>query len=106
MASVHLDGHESRWDNPPHRSHFCHGCGTIWRPADVSTVGVAAIQTRGKADRIVHAERARVPGGYVLVPRWKIERAAAIVERDGDEHGIGRDLQDMLAAPSQPEDAA
>src|SRR5574340_600312 len=24
------------WDNPPHRSHLCHGCGHIWRPADVA----------------------------------------------------------------------
>lgn len=40
----------SAWTNPPHRSHLCHGCGRIWRPADVPTEGVAAIQTRGKAD--------------------------------------------------------
>ncbi|WP_143188392.1 hypothetical protein [Burkholderia ubonensis] len=39
-----------QWANPPHRSHLCHACGTIWRPADVPTNGVAAIQTRGKAD--------------------------------------------------------
>jgi hypothetical protein len=38
------------WRNPPHRSHLCHGCKTIWRPADVPTNGVAAISTRGKAD--------------------------------------------------------
>ncbi|MBR8409787.1 hypothetical protein [Burkholderia cenocepacia] len=38
------------WTNPPHRSHLCHACGTIWRPADVPTNGVAFIQTRGKAD--------------------------------------------------------
>ncbi|CAJ6390108.1 Uncharacterised protein [Burkholderia pseudomallei] len=38
------------WTNSPHRSHLCHACGTIWRPADVPTNGVAAIQTRGKAD--------------------------------------------------------
>lgn len=38
------------WTNPPHRSHLCHGCGHIWRPADVPTNGVQAIQTRGKAD--------------------------------------------------------
>jgi hypothetical protein len=38
------------WENPPHRSHLCHACGTIWRPADVATTGVAAIATRGKAD--------------------------------------------------------
>lgn len=38
------------WSNPPHRSHLCHACGTIWRPTDVATTGVKAIETRGKAD--------------------------------------------------------
>jgi len=57
------------WDNPPHRSHLCHGCGTIWRPSDVPTTGVASIQTKGKADKIVHSERAAVPEGWVLVDR-------------------------------------
>ncbi|WP_186163383.1 hypothetical protein [Burkholderia gladioli] len=38
------------WSNPPHRSHLCHACSCIWRPADVATVGVDAIETRGKAD--------------------------------------------------------
>lgn len=40
------------WTNPPHRSHLCHNpkCGTIWRPADVPTNGVARIETKGKAD--------------------------------------------------------
>jgi hypothetical protein len=38
------------WSNPPHRSHRCGGCGCIWRPADVATVGVAEINTRGGAD--------------------------------------------------------
>lgn len=38
------------WTNPPHRSHLCHGCGHIWRPADVPTNGVAAIKTKGKSD--------------------------------------------------------
>lgn len=40
----------SEWMNPPHRSHLCHGCGFIWRPADVCTNGVAQIQSRGKDD--------------------------------------------------------
>lgn len=39
-----------KWTNPPHRSHLCHGCGCIWRPADVATNGVAAVTTRGTAD--------------------------------------------------------
>jgi hypothetical protein len=44
------DGGLVMWTNPPHRSHLCHGCGHIWRPADVATEGVARIETVGKAD--------------------------------------------------------
>lgn len=49
----HVDEPDERtadWSNPPHRSHLCHGCGTIWRPADVPTNGVREIATKGKAD--------------------------------------------------------
>lgn len=42
--------HPDSWLNPPHRSHLCHGCGHIWRPADVATVGVVKTETSGKAD--------------------------------------------------------
>jgi hypothetical protein len=45
------------WDNPPHRSHLCHGCGLIWRPADVPTTGIATIGTRGKGDTYTGNER-------------------------------------------------
>lgn len=38
------------WTNPPHRSHLCHSCGIIWRPADVPTNGVRTVLTTGKAD--------------------------------------------------------
>jgi hypothetical protein len=50
----HIDAPEpgTNWTNPPHRSHKCHGCGDVWRPADVPTNGVAAIETRGKADTV------------------------------------------------------
>ena len=41
---------EQGWTNPPHKSHLCHICKTIWRPADVPTEGVAATATRGTAD--------------------------------------------------------
>lgn len=41
---------EIGWTNPDHRSHFCTFCGTIWRLADVPTMGVAKIETKGKAD--------------------------------------------------------
>jgi len=43
-------GQGPRWTNPPHRSHKCHVCACIWRPADVPTNGVAEIKTKGKAD--------------------------------------------------------
>lgn len=49
----HIDEPDERtpdWDNPPHRSHLCHGCGCIWRPADVATEGVRSIKTAGDAD--------------------------------------------------------
>lgn len=39
-----------RWTNPPHRSHLCAACGTVWRPADVPTNGVSEVKTRGKDD--------------------------------------------------------
>lgn len=38
------------WVNRPHRSHLCHYCGHIWRPADVPTNGVLAVKTRGAND--------------------------------------------------------
>src|SRR5205814_9973995 len=41
---------ERGWLNPPHKSHLCAACGTIWRPADVETEGVAAIQSKGQHD--------------------------------------------------------
>jgi hypothetical protein len=41
---------ELTWENPPHRSHLCHGCEHVWRPADVPTNGVATVKTTGKAD--------------------------------------------------------
>lgn len=48
----HVDAPEpaSGWANPPHKSHLCHACGAVWRPADVPTNGVAAIKTRGDGD--------------------------------------------------------
>lgn len=32
-----------RWTNPPHKSHLCSNCKTIWRPAEVFTTGVASV---------------------------------------------------------------
>jgi predicted RNA-binding Zn-ribbon protein involved in translation (DUF1610 family) len=52
------------WSNPPHRSHLCHKCACIWRPADVPTNGVASIKTEGKADTwpAEHNEEIRAQG--------------------------------------------
>jgi len=38
------------WTNPPHKSHLCHNCAVVWRPADVATNGVAFIKTKGDRD--------------------------------------------------------
>lgn len=38
------------WTNPPHRSHLCHACGHVWRPADVPTNGIAKLKTHGSCD--------------------------------------------------------
>jgi hypothetical protein len=46
------------WANPPHRSHLCHACGTIWRPADIATTGVRYIQTTGERDNWPRIKRA------------------------------------------------
>lgn len=49
----HVDAPDEakNWSNPPHRSHECQGCGHVWRPADVATVGVAEIRSCGRLDR-------------------------------------------------------
>lgn len=38
------------WLNPPHTSHKCLECGTVWRPCPFPTEGVASISIRGHAD--------------------------------------------------------
>lgn len=49
------------WENPPHRSHWCHACNHIWRPADVCTNGVAATKTQGKSDSPIVGRRNATP---------------------------------------------
>lgn len=84
--STHVDPYPSStggddpalsWTNPPHKSHLCHGCGHIWRPADVPTNGVAVVQTKGKADSPLAqpAPVPPVPPGLVEPdPIWKTAR--------------------------------
>lgn len=79
------------WRNPLHRSHLCHGCGHIWRPADVPTNGVAAIKTKGKADS---------PAGGCAHPAASIERAApgAVpdVHRKINERAVSATIDELL----------
>lgn len=84
-AEIPLYGHNrivpgTDWTNPPHRSHLCHNCGTIWRPADVPTNGVAAIKTKGKADRRATPALPQVPEGKALVPVERITTVSRDVE--------------------------
>lgn len=70
----HVDAPEAEigWTNPPHKSHLCHKCKTVWRPADVATNGVACIRTKGSADTFNLHEASRTsPGNVGLVERLK-----------------------------------
>ena len=66
-GTQHIDAAEGAdWANPPHRSHLCHGCGHVWRPADVPTNGVAKIKTSGAKDS-APVQLVAVPDGWKLV---------------------------------------
>lgn len=66
------------WINPPHRSHLCHGCGCIWRPADVPTNGVASIETAGKADTFDLSAKP--------IPSQLCERLRGLLEKANLDH--------------------
>jgi hypothetical protein len=51
-TAPHIDEPRAGWANPPHKSHLCHFCGAVWRPADVETNGVERIKTRGVRDTV------------------------------------------------------
>lgn len=58
-GAQHIDKPQpaKNWTNPPHRSHECQKCGSIWRPADVATNGVAQIQTKGQHDHALMLQK-------------------------------------------------
>jgi len=64
----HIDAPEGEWTNPPHKSHLCHECGCIWRPADVCTNGVASILTRGERDNFQHTRMMAIVEDAALTP--------------------------------------
>jgi len=83
----HLDEPDERspdWTNPPHRSHLCHGCGWIWRPADVATNGVRAINSRGQNDSQPTAD-GPPPAGSLDASRITREQAAQVAVSWKDE---------------------
>lgn len=85
--------HSQGWSDPPHRSHLCHNpdCKTIWRPADVPTRGVAAIETQGKADTWRPGAAAAAAAGP-LEDEASVERAVhEAIERFGT-HRFARAL--------------
>lgn len=81
-GAQHVDAPDEAvgWANPPHRSHLCHGCGHVWRPADVPTTGVAAIATRGERD-------ASAPTVVRPVVRWFAERMELKLREHDEKRG-------------------
>jgi hypothetical protein len=105
-GTQHIDQATAEWSNPPHRSHACQreGCGCIWRPSDLPTVGVAAIATRGKADNwesvTQAAERVAAERGDNW--RWsgEVQVPAADELGEGEEFGISPpSIGERMAAP-------
>ena len=83
----HIDAVTETWTNPPHRSHLCASCGHTWRPADMPTEGVRAIETKGKADSPLaclgetHAYKAGyVRGWEVAALEWKSDAVPPMSE--------------------------
>lgn len=106
-AHVSDVGSDGGWNNPPHRSHLCHGCGHIWRPADVPTNGVAAVKTAGKNDSPV-AQPAASDRDARYAELGRI--AMQFVDRAGDVHpgidGAENICADFYAAMQKTIDAA
>lgn len=112
-----LDGvPDASWSNPPHRSHLCHGCGHIWRPADVPTNGVEAVKTKGKADSPIAAPQAPAPVAdyeQVIADHQRLVRELDILI-NGQNAAAQASLCDIVAqlaaqkqeAPQAPERAS
>lgn len=77
-GAQHIDEPKGEWTNPPHRSHKCSSCLHIWRPADVHTVGVAEVKTKGKNDS--ESRTRRIPdkvSGHVITLTCQEEKCGA-----------------------------
>lgn len=82
----HIDAPDERtpdWQNPPHRSHLCHGCGLIWRPADVPTIGVESTVTAGKSDSPFVTSLSTQPVACLLFDKNGVLRRTRAFTADG-----------------------
>lgn len=95
--------YSASWDNPPHRSHLCAACGCIWRPADVPTVGVARIQTRGQHDTFA-ADVGRVLERITIYPTQADAKAALVHINPRDRIEGGTEHRGWLPPPGEPFD--
>jgi|GEM_PF-1403086 len=90
----HIDAPSEGWDNPSHRSHLCHECGCIWRPADVPTNGVGEVKTAGEADTWGWT------GGHSLLPplgRRLSDALASLEIAERDRREANKGLADIVA---------
>lgn len=85
LGGVDIDSPGGLWLNPPHRSHLCHNCECVWRPADVPTNGVDRLKTQGKGDTwpAEHNEEVTaMPAGGALSKAQHDDLLEAKAERD------------------------
>lgn len=99
-GAQHIDAAEDeQWGNPPHRSHLCHGCKHVWRPADVPTNGVASIKTAGSKDSA--PVQAQEPAAYADPKAFvNFKAGACINEWMWAKPDAG--LEPLFRAPVQP----
>lgn len=115
LTNEQITGAAQMWDNPPHRSHLCHACGHIWRPADVATNGVAAVKTSGKADSPVPAPVAPVDHDeFALFRKDLCDFLRHVIDMGKGDHywdvvrgnagALLRRVEAPVAAPAAPAD--
>lgn len=95
------DGQEFiAWLNPPHKSHLCRiedgGCGTVFRPADVPTNGVAETKTRGKNDTWFPVP---VDPATVAIPEGYARRGPDEIIKTNDLYFDGRTYVEVPKVP-------
>lgn len=89
-GTQHIDEPHGEWTNPPHRSHLCATCGTVWRPADVPTNGVRAVETCGAADTW---PRKAAPPATFCTEHYMNAAWLCVVNAQGYSRGVARFLR-------------